>query len=57
LTTLSDILVNTYGDKLKEILSVSMYAIDMEYVEKDQKSITVIQDGSEIAIIPPVSGG
>lgn len=34
-----------------------MYAIDMDYIEKNQESSTIIQEGAEIAIIPPVSGG
>ncbi|KAI9485178.1 MAG: hypothetical protein EXX96DRAFT_613080 [Benjaminiella poitrasii] len=54
---LSDVLISKYGTKLKEILSISMYAVDMEYVEKEKESTTILKPNSEVAIIPPVSGG
>ncbi|KAL1934792.1 hypothetical protein VTP01DRAFT_6974 [Rhizomucor pusillus] len=46
-------LVDKYGDYLEKILDQSMYAINMEYVDKESK----IYSGDEIAVIPPVSGG
>ncbi|CAO3703772.1 unnamed protein product [Rhizopus stolonifer] len=57
LSTLSVCLITKYGYRLQEILSTSMYAVDMEYVEKDKESTTVLKKDSEVAIIPPVSGG
>ena len=57
LDDLSHYLIATYGDKLKEILYASMYAVNMEYIEKQDESTTVIDGSHEVAIIPPVSGG
>ncbi|KAG1435744.1 hypothetical protein G6F56_013852 [Rhizopus delemar] len=57
LNTLSVCLITKYGHRLQEILSTSMYAVDMEYVEKDKESATALKKDSEVAIIPPVSGG
>lgn len=57
LNDLTDFLITSYGDKLKELLSMSMYAIDMDYVEKDKESATILKQNAEVAIIPPVSGG
>ncbi|KAK4522015.1 uncharacterized protein ATC70_004554 [Mucor velutinosus] len=57
LTDLTNLLITKYGDKLKELLSLSMYAIDMDYVEKDNESTTILKPNAEVAIIPPVSGG
>lgn len=34
-----------------------MYAIDMEYIDKQDERATVIKPNAEVAIIPPVSGG
>jgi molybdopterin converting factor small subunit len=34
-----------------------MYAIDMEYIDKQDEPTTVIKPKAEVAIIPPVSGG
>ncbi|KAG0221289.1 hypothetical protein BGW42_007943, partial [Actinomortierella wolfii] len=39
---------------LKPVLAVSMYAVNMEYI--DDPTWTV-QPNDEVAIIPPVSGG
>lgn len=41
----------------QELLSSSMYAVNMEYIEKNNEADTVLQDKQEVAIIPPVSGG
>lgn len=54
---LSNTLIAKYGDKLQGILSTSMYAINMEYIDKQDEISTIIRDASEVAIIPPVSGG
>ncbi|KAL7317517.1 hypothetical protein PS15m_003862 [Mucor circinelloides] len=57
LSDLTTLLITKYGDKLKELLSMSMYAIDMDYIEKDKESTTILKPNAEVAIIPPVSGG
>lgn len=57
LIELSNLLIAKYGQKFEEILSTSMFAIDMEYIEKENESKTSVKDASEVAIIPPVSGG
>ncbi|OAD08761.1 hypothetical protein MUCCIDRAFT_105728 [Mucor lusitanicus CBS 277.49] len=57
LTDLTSLLITKYGDKLKELLSMSMYAVDMDYVEKEKESSTILKPNAEVAIIPPVSGG
>ncbi|KAL9546604.1 hypothetical protein MBANPS3_006580 [Mucor bainieri] len=57
LADLTKLLITQYGDKLKELLSMSMYAVDMDYVEKDKESSTILKPNAEVAIIPPVSGG
>ncbi|KAI8071833.1 molybdopterin converting factor, subunit 1 [Thamnidium elegans] len=57
LNNLSDILISKYGPLFQELLSSSMYAVNMEYIEKDNEKDTVLQDKQEVAIIPPVSGG
>jgi molybdopterin converting factor small subunit len=33
-----------------------MYAVNMEYIEKEKEHETIIKN-KEVAIIPPVSGG
>lgn len=57
LTDLTRSLVKEYGSKMNTLLDISMYAVDMEYIDKDQESTTILKPDSEIAIIPPVSGG
>jgi molybdopterin synthase sulfur carrier subunit len=57
LELLSNALIDKYGSKLKDILSTSMYAVDMEYIDKEDEVTTIIKPNAEIAIIPPVSGG
>ncbi|KAI8802165.1 ThiamineS/Molybdopterin converting factor subunit 1 [Cladochytrium replicatum] len=55
--TLLSHLRDTYGDMMKKVLSTSMVAVNLEYVEKDGEDGTVLNDGDEVSIIPPVSGG
>jgi molybdopterin converting factor subunit 1 len=58
LQDLSTLLYARYGDgKFKVLLEQSLYAIDMDYIEKQDEKSTVLKDGMEVAIIPPVSGG
>lgn len=57
LNDLSQMLIKNYGSKMRDLLHISMFALDMEYVEKEKESITILKPDSEIAIIPPVSGG
>ncbi|CAG8608085.1 1753_t:CDS:2 [Paraglomus occultum] len=40
-------------EKLKSLLDVCMFAVNMEYCERDY----IVKEGDEVAIIPPVSGG
>ncbi|KAG2216770.1 hypothetical protein INT45_003784 [Circinella minor] len=57
LTSLTDHLVSKYGEKLQKIIDHAMYAVNMEYVDKEDESKTQLSQNDEIAIIPPVSGG
>ncbi|KAI9493387.1 hypothetical protein BDB00DRAFT_872487 [Zychaea mexicana] len=57
LTMLTDHLVSKYGDKLRSIVDHAMYAVNMEYVDKDDEATTQLSPNDEVAIIPPVSGG
>ena len=43
----------TFFPKLFSVLSTCLYAINQEYVDGNPS----LNDGDEIAIIPPVSGG
>lgn len=54
---LSQILISKYGKSFQELLSSSMYAVNMDYIDKNKETSTVLQDKEEVAIIPPVSGG
>ncbi|KAG2179102.1 hypothetical protein INT43_001952 [Umbelopsis isabellina] len=54
---LTEILTCKYGDELRKIVDHSLYAINMEYIEKKDEANTGLKDKDEIAIIPPVSGG
>ncbi|CAO3646083.1 unnamed protein product [Cunninghamella echinulata] len=47
------ILIEKYGDRLEKILDTCMFAVNMEYVPTSHN----LQEGDELAIIPPVSGG
>ena len=42
---------------LQPVLSSSLFAINLEYVERDTESTTILSSSCEIAILPPVSGG
>ncbi|KAI8875006.1 MoaD/ThiS [Backusella circina FSU 941] len=58
LVDLGTLLTTRYGnDKIKVLLEQSLYAIDMDYINKEDEKSTILKDGMEIAIIPPVSGG
>ena len=57
LTSLTDHLVSKYGEKLQKIVDHAMYAVNMEYVNKEDEGKTQLSQNDEIAIIPPVSGG
>jgi molybdopterin converting factor small subunit len=46
-----------YGEKLKTLLESCLFAVDMEYIQKKDELETLLKDASEVAIIPPVSGG
>ncbi|KAI9308374.1 molybdopterin converting factor, subunit 1 [Cunninghamella echinulata] len=46
-------LIEKYGDKFEKILETCMFAVNMEYVPTSH----ILQEGDELAIIPPVSGG
>ncbi|ORE12123.1 MoaD/ThiS [Rhizopus microsporus var. microsporus] len=57
LQTLSADLCMKYGEKLKTLLESCLFAVDMEYIQKKDELETLLKDASEVAIIPPVSGG
>ena len=40
-----------------KVLNSSALTINLEYVDKDENAEQVINDGDEVAIIPPVSAG
>ncbi len=50
--SLAALLAKTYPDT-QRVLSLSRFALDGEYVERD----AILKDGSVVSIIPPVSGG
>lgn len=47
-------LIEKHGEKLARILETSAISVDCEYCEGDSD---VIRNGSEVAVIPPISGG
>ena len=47
-------LIEKHGEKLARILETSAISVDCEYCEDDSD---VIRSGSEVAVIPPISGG
>ncbi|KAG0171672.1 hypothetical protein DFQ28_000468 [Apophysomyces sp. BC1034] len=57
LETLTKQLVLKHGEALGVVLKTAMYALDMDYVSKQDEATTVLKAGHEVAIIPPVSGG
>ena len=52
LTLLLNAPVNQYPE-LEKWRSLIRYAVNLEFVQPD----TLLQDGDEVALIPPVSGG
>ena len=57
LQSLTEHLVAKYGDALRKVLDHAMYAVNMEYVDKDKESFLQLSPDDEVAVIPPVSGG
>ncbi|RUS18298.1 hypothetical protein BC937DRAFT_88947 [Endogone sp. FLAS-F59071] len=57
LASLTELLVLRHGPALKHVLEHSLYAVNMDYVEKERETDTWLLAGDEVAIIPPVSGG
>lgn len=57
LKDLTEILNSKYGDDLRKVMDHSLYAINMEYIEKKDERNTELKDKDEVALIPPVSGG
>ncbi|KAI9246237.1 hypothetical protein BDA99DRAFT_609631 [Phascolomyces articulosus] len=55
LTMLTEHLVSTYGEKLQKIVDHAIYAVNMEYVDKEDEANTQLSQNDEVAIIPPVS--
>jgi MoaD family protein len=54
--TLDDLMkeaVNTYGEEFATIVNASRVWVNGESVDKN----TVLADGDEVAVLPPVSGG
>jgi len=51
-STVYESLVSTYPN-LQQWKPVTRYAINLNFVEQN----TILQDGDEVALIPPVSGG
>ncbi|KAF9092441.1 hypothetical protein BGX23_004315 [Mortierella sp. AD031] len=51
---LTKLLLDRHPD-LGPVLKISMFAVNMEYMDQDLS--WTVQPGDEIAIIPPVSGG
>jgi len=41
----------------KEILDSSMVTVNLEYVEDEAETPSMIKEGDEVAIVPPVSSG
>jgi molybdopterin converting factor subunit 1 len=57
LEDLTNILTTKYGHELRKILDHSLYAVNMDYIEKELEAKKILKDSDEVAIIPPVSGG
>ena len=47
-------LIEKHGEKLARILETAAISVDCEYYEGDEDEI---RSGSEVAVIPPISGG
>jgi len=41
----------------KEILDSSVVTVNLEYVEDEAETPSMIKEGDEVAIVPPVSSG
>jgi MoaD family protein len=50
---LADALSASYGDRFAQIVGVSSFVVNGERAARD----TVVAEGDEVAILPPVSGG
>ncbi|KAI8363673.1 molybdopterin synthase sulfur carrier subunit isoform Mocs2A [Mortierella sp. GBAus27b] len=50
---LAKLLINRHP-ALEDVLKVSMFAVNMEYMEEEHWTL---QPGDDVAVIPPVSGG
>ena len=50
---ISDALSAEYGERFAKIAAVSSFVVNGDRASRD----TVIADGDEVAILPPVSGG
>ncbi|KAI7869725.1 hypothetical protein BDF14DRAFT_1779997 [Spinellus fusiger] len=57
LTHLTTHLLSLYGEPLAKLLETCLYAVNMDYIEKEKEVTTLLTAGDEVAIIPPVSGG
>lgn len=56
LSKLGEILVAKHPDtNLKQVLETSQWSVDAEMVDEPEK--VILQDGNEVAVICPVSGG
>lgn len=55
LRELGELLVRKYPG-LQPVLENSIYAVNMEYFEKNDDQVRV-KAGDEVAVIPPMSGG
>ena len=49
----ADALTTAHGDRFGRIVAVSSFVVNGERATRD----TVVADGDEVAILPPVSGG
>jgi MoaD family protein len=50
---IADTLGDTYGERFMKIAEVSTFVVNGERADR----ATVVADGDEVAILPPVSGG
>ena len=61
-TELWDVLEKKYPDFKQKVLDSSALTVNLEYVDLDEEQAKadgglVIQEGDEVAVIPPVSSG
>lgn len=57
LSTLFDQLENMYPDINTKILHSCALTVNLEYIDMDADADMLINEGDEVAIIPPVSSG